>query len=273
MEFVVLRRANQSTERGDQPPALEPGVFLRPSDSALRLTHREGVWRRSSGPYAPREVVAGLTLVQAPSRADVIEQVRWWPLFDAGAVYEIRDQGPAVTGSGHDAIPSPVRNPDWTRYLVFLRADADSEAEPGVAADAAAEARARMRAHEERSVQAGVLLAGSALGPTRTATRVRFANANTSLVPGPFTDVQELVAGYWIIQAATLDAAIAWACGCPYPQAAAGAGTVTVEIREVCERREQREFTPEMRAAEEKLRAELLEGVLREALQKRQRMF
>jgi len=44
-----------------------------------------------------------------------------------------------------------------------------------------------------------------------------------------------------------------------------------VELREVCERREQREFTAEMRAAEERLRAEALEGVLREAVARRQR--
>lgn len=269
MEFVVLRRANQSTERGDQPPALEPGIFLRPSDSALRLVRRDGVWSRLYGPYAPREIVAGFTLVQAPSRADVIEQVRWWPLFDAGAVYEIRDRGPsaAAEGSVDPDVPAiaPERNPGWTRYVVFLRSDAEAEA--GIAPPA--QALESMRAHEERSARAGVLLDGSVLGATRTATRVCFANASTSLAPGPFTNVKELVAGYWIIQAATRDAAIAWAGGCPYPQA----GDVTVEIREVCERREQREFTPEMRAAEERLRAELLEGLLREATERRQRGF
>ena len=42
MEFMVLRRANQSTERGIQPPALEPGTFLRPSAQAVRLLRREG---------------------------------------------------------------------------------------------------------------------------------------------------------------------------------------------------------------------------------------
>lgn len=267
MEFVVLRRANQSTERGDQPPALEPGVFMRPSDSALRLVRRDGVWSRDTGPYPPREIVAGFTLVQSPSRADVIEQVRWWPLFDAGAVYEIRDQVPFADGRAHGPAPgsAPERNPDWTRYVVFLRSD--FEAEFGIAPPA--QALARMRAHEERSARAGVLLAGSALSATRTATRVHFANANTSLVAGPFADTRELVAGYWIIQAATLDLAIAWAGGCPYPHA----GDVTVEIREVCERREQREFTPEMRAAEERMRAELLEGMLREASEQRKRGY
>lgn len=278
MEFTVLRRANQSTERGDQPPELEPGVFLRPSDSAVRLTRRDGAWTRSHGPYLARELVAGFTLVEAASRADVIEQVRWWPLFDAGAIYEIRDPVAAgagiglrfdasVTsanaGTGAAAAAAVARNPDWTRYLVFLRADADAEAGvlPAVAA------LEPMAAYELAGVRAGVLLAGASLAATRTATRVRFANADTSLLAGPFADVRELVAGYWIVQAATLEDAIAWAGAYPYPQA----GEVTVEIREVCERREQREFTAEMRAAEERLRAEALEDVLRAAMARRQR--
>jgi len=256
MEFTVLRRANQSTERGDQPPELEPGVFMRPSDSAVRLTRCDGAWTRSTGPYPPRELVAGFTLVEAASRADVIEQVRWWPLFDAGAVYEIRE---AMAASAAGA----ARNPDWGRYLVFVRADA--EAETGLLP--ALDMLDRMAAYERAGVRAGMLLARASLAPTRTATRVCFANADTSLVAGPFADVRELVAGYWLVQAASLDHAIAWAGAYPYWQA----GEVTVEIREVCERREQREFTAEMRAAEERLRAEALEGLLREAMARRQR--
>jgi hypothetical protein len=258
MEFTVLRRANQSTERGDQPPELEPGVFMRPSDSAVRLTRRDGAWTRSSGPYPARELVAGFTIVEAASRHDVIEQVRWWPLFDAGAVYEIRD--PANLGAVEGGA---VRRPDWPRYVVFLRSDAAAEAALAPAPDDLL----RLQAYEQASVNAGLLLAGVSLPATRTATRVRFANANTSLQAGPFADVRELVAGYWLVQAATLDDVIAWAGACPLPPAA----EVTLEIREVCERREQREFTAEMRAAEERLRAEALEGVLREAMARRKR--
>lgn len=264
MEFIVLRRANQSTERGDQPPALEPGVFLRPSDSAVRLSRRDGVWELSNGPYAPRDIVAGITPVQAASRADVIEQVRWWPLFDAGAVYEIRDAGTGgahVDEAGTAGGQLPQRDPALTRYVVFLRADADTEANR---APSAADI-ARMAAHHEAGVRSGMLLAACALAGSASATRVYFANAHTSLVAGPFADVRELVAGYWIVQAASLDAVLAWVQQYPYPHS----GALTVEIREACERREQREFTPAMRAAEERLRAELLEETLRAALGKK----
>ncbi|MET0322552.1 MAG: YciI family protein [Duganella sp.] len=257
MEFIVLRRANQSTERGDQPPALEPGVFLRPSDSAVRLTRRDGAWVRTQGPYAPRELVAGMTLVDAASRADVIEQVRWWPLFDAGAVYEIRTPGTGRHWAGLDdpATPAehrPERHPDLTRYLVLLRADFDARFDASSGPDA--EALARIQAYHAEGVRSGALLAACGLPVADRSARVHFANANTTVVDGPFSALNELVAGYWMLQAASLEDAVAWAQAYPYPLD----GGLTVEIRAVCERREQREFTPEMEAAEARLRAELL---------------
>ena len=207
MEFMILRRANQNTERGQQPPALEPGTFLRPSAEAVRLVRRDGAWSQSQGPFSPRELVAGFTLLEAESREDAIEQVRWFPLFDSGAVYEIRDPGCPGGCVGFD----------------------------------------------DRG--------------TANAARVHFANSKTTVIDGPFTEVKELIAGYWMLQAASIDDAIAWAKAYPYPTP----DDLTLEIREACERIAHQEFTPEMRAAEERLRAELLEVGLRDAFSKKSR--
>nr|WP_315400496.1 YciI family protein [uncultured Duganella sp.] len=268
MEFMVLRRANQSTERGEQPPALEPGVFLRPSTEAVRLTRRDGQWSRDSGPFPPKQLIAGFTLVEAASREDVIEQVRWWPLFDSGAVYEIRDPGCAGECHSFDQRGTvlgnvPRRDVALKRFVVFLRSDVEAEADlvpPAEVID-------RMNESNEGGVRAGVLLAGSGLRGTATGARVHFANSKTTVVDGPFTEVKELIAGYWMVQAATVEEAIAWAEAYPYPHP----GELTLEIREACERREHQEFTPEMRAAEERLRAELLEVGLRGAFAKKHR--
>ncbi|MYM37386.1 hypothetical protein GTP38_23950 [Duganella sp. FT94W] len=265
MEFMVLRRANQSTERGTQPPALEPGTFLRPSAEAVRLLRRDGAWREVHGPFPPKEVVAGFVLLEAESREDIIAQVRWWPLFDSGAVYEIRAAGSPVNGAGFDERGTasgtlPLRQEDLTRYVIFLRADADTESD----AMAPPESLDVINAHNEAGVRQGVLLAGDGLQGTANAARVHYANSKTSVVDGPFTDVRELIAGYWMLQAASLDQAIAWAKAYPYPQQ----GDITLEIREACERKSHVEFTPEMIKAEERLRAELLEAELRNAFSK-----
>jgi hypothetical protein len=84
------------------------------------------------------------------------------------------------------------------------------------------------------------------------------------VVDGPFTEVKELIAGYWMLQASSRDDAIDWAKRYPYPHP----GDLTLELREACERIAHQEFTPEMRAAEERLRAELLEAGLRNAFSK-----
>ena len=265
MEFMVLRRANQSTERGTQPPALEPGTFLRPSVEAVRLLRRDGEWSQVNGPFPPKELVAGFTLIEAASREDCIEQVRWWPLFDSGAVYEIRDAGCPGACVGFDergtaAGTIPQRKEELTRYVVFIRSDADAEADlapPPEVIDV-------MNATNEAGVRDGVLLAGEGLKASASAARIHYANSKTSVVDGPFTEVKELIAGYWMLQVASRDDAIAWAKGYPYPHP----GDLTLEIREACERIAHQEFTPEMRAAEERLRAELLEAGLRNAFSK-----
>jgi hypothetical protein len=265
MEFMVLRRANQSTERGIQPPALEPGTFLRPSAEAVRLLRRDGEWSEVKGPFPPKELIAGFVLLEAESRADIVEQVRWWPLFDSGAVYEIRDAGCPGNCVGFDERGTaggaiPQRKVELTRYVVFLRSDLDAEAN----AEAPAEVIAVMNAHNEAGVQQGVLLAGEGLQGTGSAVRVHYANSQTSVIDGPFTEVKELIAGYWMLQAATREDAVAWAKAYPYPQP----GDITLEIREACERIAHAEFTPEMVKAEERLRAELLEAGLRNAFSK-----
>jgi hypothetical protein len=257
MEFMVLRRANQSTERGMQPPALEPGTFLRPSAEAVRLLRRDGVWSEVHGPFPPKELVAGFVLLEAESREDIIEQVRWWPLFDSGAVYEIRDAG----GLGFDERGTlPLRDAQLTRYVIFLRSDSATEAnallEPEVVDFVARQ--------NEAGVRQGVLLAGEGLKGTASSARVHYANSKTSVVDGPFGEMKELVAGYWMVQAASREEAIAWAKAYPYPQP----GDITLEVREACERKSHAEFTPEMEKAEERLRAELLEAKLRNAFSK-----
>ncbi|MRW89388.1 hypothetical protein GJ699_05280 [Duganella sp. FT80W] len=265
MEFMVLRRANQSTERGVQPPALEPGTFLRPSVEAVRLQRRDGVWTEQRGPFPPRELVAGFVLLEAASRDDIVEQVRWWPLFDSGAVYEIRDAGCPGNCVGFDergtaAGTIPQRKEELTRYVVFLRSDGDTESDavpPPEVIDV-------MNEHNEAGVQQGVLLAGEGLKGTGSAVRVHYANSKTSVVDGPFTEVKELIAGYWMLQASSREQAIAWAKAYPYPQP----GDLTLEIREACERKAHAEFTPEMVAAEERMRADMLEAGLRNAFSK-----
>ncbi len=72
--------------------------------------------------------------------------------------------------------------------------------------------------------EAGALKGSNRLQPTTTATTVRLADGKPEVLDGPYADSKEQFGGYFIIDVADLDAAIAWAARCP----AAGHGAVEV---------------------------------------------
>jgi hypothetical protein len=81
------------------------------------------------------------------------------------------------------------------------------------------------RAYGEALTNAGVMLGGSELKPVSTATSVRFTNGRPKTVDGPFAETKEQLAGYYLIDVADLEQALAWAEKMP------GMTTGTVEVR------------------------------------------
>ncbi|WP_310542568.1 YciI family protein [Phenylobacterium sp.] len=59
--------------------------------------------------------------------------------------------------------------------------------------------------------EAGAMQAGAGLQPVATATTVRTSVTGQTLHDGPFAETREHLGGYYLIEAADLDAAIAWA--------------------------------------------------------------
>jgi hypothetical protein len=75
----------------------------------------------------------------------------------------------------------------------------------------------------------GIMKAGEALHPTDSATTVRVRNGETVTTDGPFAETKEAMGGFYIVDVADLDAAIAVAAELP------GSWYGTVEIRPVWE--------------------------------------
>ena len=86
---------------------------------------------------------------------------------------------------------------------------------------------AAFNAYTESLKKAGVYVGSNRLQPTSTATVVRAPNGKSSVVDGPYAETREQLGGYYLIEAADIDAALSWAARCP--AAALGA----VEIRPV----------------------------------------
>jgi len=135
------------------------------------------------------------------------------------------------------------------RFMVMVKADKNSEA--GVMPDE--KLLTAMGKFNEELAKAGVLLAGEGLQPSSKGARVRFSGAKRTVIDGPFAETKELVAGFWLWQVRSKEEAIEWVKRCPNPMV----GDSEIEIRQVFEAEDfGAELTPELRAQEERLRAE-----------------
>jgi hypothetical protein len=136
------------------------------------------------------------------------------------------------------------------RFMIILKATRDSEA--GKMPDE--QLLAAMGKFNEELVQAGVLLAGEGLHPSSRGARVRFAGGHRTVIDGPFAETKELIAGFWIWRVKSKEEAIEWVKRCPDPMPGNDA---EIEIRQIFEAEDfGAELTPELRAQEEKLRAQ-----------------
>ena len=118
------------------------------------------------------------------------------------------------------------------RFMILLKADKTTEA--GVLPDE--KLLTEMGKYNEELVKAGVLLAAEGLQPSSKGARVKFSGSKRTVIDGPFAESKELIAGFWLIQVKSKEEAIEWVKRCPNPLGA--------------------EFTPELRAQEERLRAQ-----------------
>ena len=137
------------------------------------------------------------------------------------------------------------------RVMVMVKATKNSEAGvmPGE------KLLADMGRYNEELVKAGVMLAGEGLRPSSTGKRVVFSGGKKTVLDGPFVETKELIAGFWLWQVKNLDEALEWARRCPDPMP--GEENL-LEIRPVLEAEDfGKEFTPELRANEERLRAQM----------------
>jgi hypothetical protein len=136
------------------------------------------------------------------------------------------------------------------RVLVMVKATKDSEAGVMPTSDELAE----MGRFNEELVQAGVVLAAEGLHPSSKGVRVKFSGKSRTVVDGPFAETKELVAGFWLWQVSSMEEAIEWVRRCPNPMRTDS----EIEIRRVFEAEDFGEaFTPELRAQEDELRAQI----------------
>jgi len=135
------------------------------------------------------------------------------------------------------------------RFMMLVKANKDSEA--GVLPSK--ERLAAMGQFNEEMAKAGVLLAGEGLHASSKGARVKFSGKARTVTSGPFGQTNELLAGFWLIQVASMAEALEWASRIPFTDGE------EVEIRRVFEASDfpPEIFPPEDAAREQALRDDL----------------
>jgi hypothetical protein len=137
------------------------------------------------------------------------------------------------------------------RFMVIVKASKESEAGRLPTAEELTE----MDGFNDQLLKAGVMLAGEGLQASSKGARVRFdKSGKKTVVDGPFAETKELIAGFWLWETKSLAEAIEWAKRCPNPTGEES----ELEIRQIFEPEDFGEaLTPEIRAQEERIRAQL----------------
>jgi len=139
------------------------------------------------------------------------------------------------------------------RFMVMVRATRQSE--QGILPDE--KLLADMGKFNEELAKAGVMLAGEGLQPSSKGARVRFPASGTkrAVIDGPFAETKELIAGFWLWQVKSKEEAIEWVKRSPNPFPGQES---EIEIRQLFEAEDfGAEFTPELRAQEERVRDQI----------------
>ncbi len=255
--------------------ALLAGEGLHPTSKGARIKFSKGKPTVTDGPFAEaKEVIAGYWIIQAKSKQEAIEWAKRIP-FEAGEtpanrdgvgevevrqIFELEDFPVSAEESGWrekeaefraGSTESPAVNPRLKRFVIFRKADKDTEAN----AAASEELLAAMGAYNEEGINAGVFLAGEGLHPSSKGARVRYSRGKRTVIDGPFTESKELVAGFTMIQVHSMEEALAWVRRWPALDAD---GEVELELRQVFGEDDfGEEFTPELREAEAHQRAQI----------------
>jgi len=164
---------------------------------------------------------------------------------------ELRSLSPA--GSGR-TLDFSFRGDPNVRVMMIIKTSAESEA--GLMPTE--ERFAAMGALMDEMSGAGVLLAVEGLQASSKGVRIHASGKIRTVTDGPFAETKEMIGGFAIIKVNSMDEAIGWAHRYLDVVGSTSTDEVNVEMRPLFEMEDfGDEFTPELRQAEERLRAEI----------------
>jgi class 3 adenylate cyclase len=115
------------------------------------------------------------------------------------------------------------------RYIILVKASAATESGEMPSQELIGE----IAGYTEELAKAGALYDATGLKPSSAGWRIRFRGEEREMVPGPFPDSPDMIAGYTIIRVDSREEAIEWSMRYPNPEGVLAAAEI--EVREFLE--------------------------------------
>lgn len=221
MRFMIMHKTNAHWEAGANPSpeliarvgtmlgelgkagALLAGEGLRASSKGVRLRFSQAAPTVIKGPFERGdELPAGFTILRGRSIEEAIE----WATRQAKVLGDVEADIRPVT-EPWDIGMGPRPPEATTRFMVLRKATAATEA--GVSPSPAQ--REELARLIEQTTRTGVHLVTETMRPSARGRRYKNSRNGVSVSDGPFAESKELIGGYVIVSAASLEDAGRWA--------------------------------------------------------------
>ncbi len=222
MRFIMMHKTNAHWEAGAVPTpemiarvgtlmgemarcqALLAGEGLRPSSEGVRLKFSAGTSTVIKGPFVgENELPAGFSILRAGSLDEAID----WASRQARVLGDVEIDIRPVTEPwdiGMGARPDHVVG---RRYMALLKATPATER--GV--EPTPEQRAKLTRLNEETARSGVHLVTETMKPSVRGRRYKNSREGVIAIDGPFAESKEMIGGYAIVAAESLEQADQWA--------------------------------------------------------------
>ena len=220
--FIIMHKTNAHWERGAVPGkalidrvgallgemaragALLAGEGLRPSSDGVRVRFDDAATTVTPGPFdRGNELPAGFSILRTPSIDDAVDWATRQARILGGDEVDIR---PVTEPWDIGMTPQPA-GIATRRYMVLRKATEATEA----GALPSDDVRLKLTQLIEETSSTGAHIATETLRPSRRGRRYTNTREGRSFYDGPFMETKELIGGYVIVTAESLEDACRWA--------------------------------------------------------------
>jgi len=222
MRYIIMHKTNPHWESGAIPSkeliarvgaligemaksrVFVAGEGLRASSEGVRLRFSGGARTITKGPFrGENELPAGFAILRTGSLDEAVD----WATRQAATLGDVEMDIRPINEPWDVGICEAPSDLTKRRWMVLRKATAATESGESPSASQ----RAAMSRLVDESTRSGVHVASESLRPSARGRRYKNSADGRRVIDGPFTETKELIAGYCIVNAESLEEACRWA--------------------------------------------------------------